>query len=248
MKRILVVPTTLMALLLVTVMLVAPVAAAANPVVTVTVIGADGEPLVGAKVTLYDVDGDKYEDTTDENGTAQVTVPANGTYLVVVKGEYYVLDTVDVAGDTNVTVNASAMHFANLTSTPLAVDAKVLLLAFDDVELTMTTNVTVYAPSSINASFPSEIVKFPYKYVFNHVKYDTKETNETTVTLDMTEDYEVTAYYTKTFYMALEYWLVILLVIIIIAALVIAWSAGAKTAKAMVDEWKQKNRKYVKKK
>jgi len=239
----------LIAVLMAVLMLVTPVAvAAADPVVTITVIGPDGKVVSGAKVTLYDTAGNKYENTTDINGVTEIAVPANGTYLVVVKSEYYILDTVDVSGDVSKTVNASAMYHVNISSTPLSVDAKVMLTAFTYVKVTTTTNITVYAPSSINITFPKEIVKFPYKYTFDKIKYDGVETNETSIVIDMARDYTVTAYYTKTFYMALEYWMVIILVIVIIAALAIAWSAGAKTARAMVEEWRNKSRKFVKKK
>jgi len=234
--------------LLMAVAFTAPATAAASNVVTITVVGPDGKTVSGAKVVLYDTAGNSYENTTDINGVAEISVPANGTYLVVVKASYYIIDTVDVAGDTSKTVNASAMYHVNITSTPLSVDAEVMLLSFNYTKLTLTTNVTVYAPSDINISFPSEITKFPYKYTFDKIKYDGVETNETTVTLDMARDYTVTAYYTKTFYMTMEYWMVILLVIIIIAALAIAWSAGARTAKSMVEEWRERNRKFVKKK
>jgi len=223
--------------------------AATDPTVNITVYGADGQPLENAKVTVYDSAGTVvFEGNTDENGTVSLTVSETGLYLVVVKSEYYILDTINVTGDMNVTIDASTMYHANLTSTPKNVDVKVVLLAFDEVELTMTTNVTVYAPSDINVTYPSEIVEFPYKYVLSKIEYDGRETNETTVTLDMTEDYVVTAYYEKTFYITLEYWMVILLVIIIVAALAIAWSAGARQARAMISEWREKNRKYVKKK
>ena len=223
-------------------------APAADPVVTINVVGPDGAAVEGAKVTLYDTAGNKYENTTDASGAAEIAVPANGTYLVVVKSEYYILDTVDVAGNTSKTVNASAMHHANITSVPLSVDVKVLLQAFNYTELAMTTNVTVYAPSDINVTYPGEVAKFPYKYTLDKIKYDGAETNETAVSLDMTKDYAVTAYYAKTFYMKLEYWMLVLLVAIVIAALAIAWSAGAKTAKAMISDWRSRNRRFVKRK
>ncbi|RLF63146.1 MAG: hypothetical protein DRN30_06980 [Thermoplasmata archaeon] len=224
------------------------VAAASDPVVTITVVGPDGKAVTGAKVTLYDTAGNKYENTTDINGVTKITVPSNATYLLVVKSEYYVLDTVTVSGDTEKTVNASAMHHVNITSTPLSVDTTVMLLAFNYVKLTVTTNVTVYAPSDLNITFPSEIVSFPYKYTFDKIKYDGVETNETTVTIDMARDYTVTGCYTKTFYMTLEYWMVIALVVIVIAALAIAWSAGARTARAAIAEWRARSRRFVKKK
>lgn len=222
---------------------------AEDPTITITVIGYDGEPLANAKVTVYDEAGNTYEGTTDENGTATITVPANASYLIVVKSEYYILDTVTVSGDTNVTIDASKMYYAVLKSTPKSVDVKVVLLAFKDVSLTLSTNVTVYAPSSINVTYPKEIVEVPYKYVLEKIEYDGKETNQTTVTLDMTETYVVTGTYVKTFYLTLEYWLVILLVAVLVVALIVAgFAAGARTATAMVVEWKEKNRKYVRRK
>ena len=242
-------PILALALFVVVLMLVAPVAAAsADPVVTITVVGPDGKTVSGAKVTLYDSAGNKYENTTDINGVTKISVPSNATYMVVVKSSYYVLDTVSVSGDTSKTVNASAMHKANVTSTPLSVDAKVELSAFPYVNITTTTNVTVYAPSTITVTFPEEITKFPYKYTFDKLKYDGVEKTTNSISIDMARDYTVTAYYTKTFYLTLEYWMVIILVLVIIAALAIAWSAGAKKAKAMIEEYRARNRKFVRKK
>lgn len=240
---------TLVIALAVAVMTLTPVvASAADPTLTVTVIGADNKPLADAKVTVYDVSGNKYTNTTDANGVASVTVPANGTYLVVVNSKYYILATVDVAGDTSATINASTMHHANISSTPTSVEATVVLLDFNSTKLKLNTNVTVYAPSSINVTYPKEVVKFPFKYVFDKVTYGSTETNSTTVTIDMATDYDVVAHYTKTFFLALSYWAVIALVVIVIAALAIAWVAGSKTAKAMIAEWRERNRKFVKKK
>jgi len=242
--------TPLLAILMIAVLIAPSITlAASDSTLNVTVIGADGQPLANAKVTVYNKLGNVVEEeTTDENGTVTLTVSETGLYLIVVKDDYYILYDINVTGDMNVTIDASTMHFANLTSEPKSVDVKVVLLAFDDVTLTMTTNVTIYAPSDINVTYPSEITEFPYKYVLDKIEYDGKETNDTTVTLDMLEDYVVTAHYEKTFYITMEYWMVIILVIVLVAALAIAWSAGARQAKAMISEWREKNRKYVKKK
>ena len=250
MRRYALVPALALVLALLVMVSVPHVACAsgADPTVTITVIGKDGKAITGAKVILYDSAGNKYENTTDINGVTKITVPSNATYLAVVKTEYYILDTITVSGDTSYTINASAMHFVNITSTPLSVDVDVMLVAFNYTKIPMTCNVTVYAPSDLNVTFPSEIVKFPYKYVFDKVKYDGVEKNETTVSIDMARDYTITAYYTKTFYMTLEYWVIVVLVIVIIAAIAIAWSAGAKTSKAMIEKWRERNRRFVRRK
>jgi len=249
MRRYALVPAlVLMVALLVVMSASVACASSTDPVVNLTVAGKDGKAITGAKVILYDSAGNTYENTTDINGVTKITVPSNATYLVVVETEYYILDTVTVSGDTDYTVNASTMHYANITSTPLSVDIDVMLVAFNYTKISLTSNVTVYAPSDINVTFPGEIVKFPYKYVFDKVKYDGVEKNETTVSIDMARDYTVTAYYTKTFYMTLEYWVIVILVIVIIAAIAIAWSAGAKTSKAVIEKWRERNRRFVKRK
>jgi len=232
---------------------VAPATFAQGYRVNFTIIGADGEPLANAKVTLYSADGDvEDEGTTDENGTVTLMVSELGPYLVVVKSEYYIIDAINVTTDNmNVTIDASALHYANLTSTPRSVEVTVRHLEFTELQnigIKMSTNVTVYATDTINVTFPKEVVEVPYKYVLDYIKYDTKETNETTITLDMTENYEVTAYYIKTFYLTMEYWVVIILVIIAIIALAVAWSAGASTARAKIAEWRERNRRFVVKK
>jgi len=250
MERYLLAPV--IAIFIVALIMVNPIAATAATAtqynVTIMVVGADKSPLSNATVTLYDVYGNKYEGTTDSRGQAVIAVPANGTYLVVVKAEYYILGTVSVTGDTSYTVDASTMTYANITSTPISVDVKVVLGSFNTVGLTMTTNITVYAPSTINVTFPSEISKFPYKYVFSKVEYNGIESNDTTISLDMTSNYAVTAYYTKSFFVEMNYWIIALIVIIIIAALAIAWSAGTRAAKTMIEEWREENRKFVKRK
>ena len=245
MRSLVFVPVLLMAVLL----LASSTALAADVTVTLSVVGADGQPLANALVTIYNGTGSVVaEGTTDASGKVNFTL-AEATYLVAVKGEYYVLDTISVTVNVAAfTINASAMNHANLTSTPRSVDIEAVLLAFSNATLKMTTNVTVYAPSSINVTYPQEVVAFPFKYVFEKIVYDTAETNKTTVTLDMAKDYAVVAHYTRTFYLALEYWMVIILVLVLIIALAVAWSAGAKAAKAMIEEWRERSRRFVRRK
>jgi len=216
---------------------------AEKPVVTITVYGPDNEPLANARVILYDMDGHSYENTTDENGVTMIEVSENETYLIVVKSNFYILDTVAVSGNTSVTVNASAIHYAEVSSYPISVEADLVLQAFDYVSIPANTNITVYAPSDINITYPGEIYQFPYKYTLDKIVYDSEETNETSVVIDMAADYTVTAHYVKSFYVTLEYWVAGILVVIIIVALAIAFFAAPKTARAGIEE---KARRFVK--
>lgn len=252
MKRYILAP--IIALFIAAIILVNPsvTAAATQYSVAITVVGTSGSPIPNASVILYDTSGMQYTGTTDSNGVATIAVPATGTYLIEVNaGNYIILDTVNVASNTSYTVDATKMKYANITSTPIAVNASVVLGAFNTVQLTQTTNITVYAPSNISITFPSEIPQTPFKYTFSKVVYNGIESNQTTVSIDMTSNYAVTAYYTRTFYLPLgsmNYWMVAILIIIIVAAIAIAWSSGARTAKTMIDQWMEENRRFVRRK
>ena len=241
---------TLIMILAIGSLIVAPMLQAeeANFNVTVTVIGDDGRPLENAQVTLYDSLGNAYTNKTDETGVTVITVPSNATYLVVVKGEYYILDTITVSGDMSYEVNASAMYYANITSEPVSADVILGLTSFEYVNITVTTNVKVYAPSEINVTFPTEIKKFPWRYVLENITYDNTETNESYVELDMAKDYDVKANYRQEFYLKLESWMLYLLVGLLVLAIVIAFFAGTRTARAVVEEWRARNSKFVRRK
>jgi len=242
---------TLIMILAIGSLIVAPMLQAeeANFNVTVTVIGDDGRPLENAQVTLYDSLGNAYTNKTDETGVTVITVPSNATYLVVVKGEYYILDTITVSGDMSYEVNASAMYYANITSEPVSADVILGLTSFEYVNITVTTNVKVYAPSEINVTFPTEIKKFPWRYVLENITYDnTVVENKSYIVLDMAKDYDVKANYRQEFYLKLESWMLYLLVGLLVLAIVIAFFAGTRTARAVIEEWRTRNSKFVRRK
>jgi len=242
---------TLIMILAIGSLIVAPMLQAeeANFNVTVTVIGDDGRPLENAQVTLYDSLGNAYTNETNETGVTIITVPSNATYLVVVKGEYYILDTITVSGDMSYEVNASAMYYANITSEPVSADVILGLTSFEYVNITVTTNVKVYAPSEINVTFPTEIKKFPWRYVLENITYDnTVVENKSYVVLDMAKDYDVKANYRQEFYLQLESWMLYLLVGLLVLAIVVAFFAGTRTARAVVEEWRTRNSKFVRRK
>ncbi len=221
---------------------------AASVDVTIRAIGPDNTALANAKVVLYDIQGNAYEGTTNSTGYVTITVPAPDVYLVVVEGgKFYILDTVNTSATTLYTVNATLMHHANLSSTPTVVDVKVALAGFG-YNVSLTTNTTVYAASDLEVFYPAEVVKFPYKYTFEKIKYDNTETTNTSVTLVMTADYDVVAYYTKQFYLTLELWVAIILVACIVIAILAAMAAGARAAKSVLHEYSEKKRKFVRRK
>jgi len=237
---------TLVALVVLATMLVpivVPVALAQGVTVTITVIGADGSHVAGATVTLIDASGNKYSGTTDSNGVATVEVP-EGVYLVVVAApSYYILSSIDTSATTRVTVDASAMKSVNIMSVPASVDFTIGLASVG-INTTLSTNVTVYAPSTVVVTFPSEVVKFPYRYIFDHLVYDSTETGETSVTIDMASSREVVAYYKQSFYMPLPTWAVVLLIVLVVIAIFVAFRSASAVAKHIIES---QTRRFVRK-
>jgi len=234
--------------MLILAMLVIPVASAETTyTVTVTVVGPDRNPVASATVTFIDSAGNKYSNTTDSSGVTKISVPA-GTYLIVVKASsYYILSSATISASSSVRVDASAMHKADISSVPVSVDISVELTSVK-ISTSISTNATVYAPSTISITFPSEVMKFPFRYVFVNATYDSTSTNETTISLDMAKDYAVVAHYSQQFFIALPSWLVIVLIVIIVLGIVVAFRAGTKTAKSMIEEYVASSRRFVKKK
>jgi len=229
--------------------IVAPAALAQGAVVqgvavTISVIGADGSPVAGATVTLIDASGNTYSNKTDSNGVAVVNVPG-GVYLIVVAApSYYILSSINTSATTSVTVNASAMKYVNISSVPASVDFTIGLTAVG-INATLSTNTTVYAPSTVAISFPSEVVRFPYRYTFDHLVYDSTTSNSTSVTLDMSANRAVTAYYAQSFYVPLPTWAVVVLIVLVVIAVFAAFRSASATAKHIIES---QTKRFVRKK
>jgi len=234
-------------LLLLYTAIVPAVAGATAYTANLTIVGADGNPLKGAEVILYDEQGRQYKGTTDKNGVASIEVPDNGTYLVEVKaGNYIIVDCVHVEGDTSKSIDASKMHYVNITSTPVSVDVSIQCGVLETM-LNVTTNITVYASSTLKITYPEEVTKLPYTYVLQKIVYDGEEIEDKkTVTVQMDKNHGVTGVYEKTFSVSLNMWLAILLAIIIVVAVIVAFIAGGRKAKEVIEEWQKSRLRFVK--
>jgi len=238
----------LLATFLVLVLAVMPLANAATYNIEIDVIGPDNKALGNVDVVLYATTGTSYTNKTNTAGKANFTQTSAGDYLVVVKSTYYIIKKISVSADAKFIVNASEMKYANFTSVPITVDFNLTANGFSKVVLKPSTNKTVYSSEILNATFPKEISKFPYKYVYNYTKYDATTTNKTEISLDMTKNYVVTANYVRQFFFVLEYWMVAAIVIVIVLAIAVAWYASSRTAKAMIENYRASTRKFVKRK
>ena len=237
--------------------LVLPMPAFAMPAykVTLRVIDHEGNPLDSATVEVFHSGGGKVTSgTTNATGYFVFEVLSNGTYVVVISKSYYIVDKFEVAGaDVTKTINLTTGYYKlNASSTPITTNFNLTLTAVPGVVYTdMTTNVTIFLPAGegVKVTFPKEITKYyVWKYTLDKLKYDYTETTENAVSLTMNANREVTAYYTKTFAITLEYWVVAILVVIILLALFVAWRAGARAAREAIAEYRERTRRFVRRK
>lgn len=221
--------------------------------VTITVVGKDGSAVADATVEVFYEDGTSVgRQTTDASGQCTFEVTKNGTYLVVVSKEYLILDYFEVSGS-NATkeINLTSGYYQlNVTSVPTCVSFNLTLGAVSAATYTdAATNATVYVPSGgeVTVSFPKEKKEYyVFKYVLEKVVYDSTETTSSEVTLTMDSDKVVTAHYEKTYAIVLETWMVVALVFVIALALFVAFRAGSHAAKEAIEEYRERSRKFVK--
>lgn len=232
-------------LLLVALVMAVPLAVAHAETVTIEIIDRGGNPVAGATVMLCNATRCPWVNTTDSNGVAVLGVP-NGTYLLLVnKDKLHVLDVVTVSGDTSVVEDLRNMHYANIESKPISVTIKVTPTTFNRT-IELSTPSTLYARMVVNIAFPDKVKAFPYVYSLEKIEYDGNVAeNRTAITLGMDKDCNVTAYYSQQFAVSLDTPTLVALVLVVAVATIVAWRAGAKTAKEAVIEWR---RRFVKKK
>jgi len=227
-----------------------PVALAHDPVVSLTVVAPDGTALANATVKLINVTGGEFSNTTDSTGVVDITVPATGLYYVLVYGDgYYILSVLDVTGDISATVNASIMPALIIQSTELSVDVDVVRSEISNVSVKFSTNTTIYTDSNSNVTitFPAEILKFPYKYTFEKAVYDTTEVTENELSLVVTANTTITAYYAKTLYFVLPTWALLALGVTVAVAIGIVYFA-TRAAKHVIVSLRDQYARFVKRK
>jgi hypothetical protein len=239
-----------LASLLILALVVVPIALAQDPVVSLTVVAPDGSALANATVKLIDTSGREYSNTTDTAGKANITVPATGLYYVVAYGQgYYVLSVVNVTGDISATIKASTMPALNVQSTEASVEFSIARSEISTLALKFATNTTIYTDygKTVTLEFPLEVLKFPYKYTFQKIVYDTTETTNNTVTLTPTANTNVVAYYAKTYYFVLPTWALIALGVTVFVAIGVVMFA-TKATKHVIASIRDDVMQFVKRK
>ncbi len=193
---------------------------------TIQVVGPTNSALSSATVKIFATNGTMITSGTT-NSTGYVTLSlANGTYVALVTGpHYYIFELFKVAGTTKVVINATKLHYVNVTSLPATTSFTAKLDGL--VPVTFNTNVTIYGDKNATLTFPSSFVSFPYMYKFANVKNATGTYNTSTIFVNMTSANQVvTATYTQSIAFTSP------LFMIIVALLLIAVVAGAYFASA----------------
>ena len=240
----------LISMLMIALAVAMPIALAQDPVVSLTVIAPNGSALANATVKLIDASGREYSNTTDTTGEVNITVPATGLYYVVAYGQgYYVLSVLNITGDISATINASAMPAINVQSTEASVEFSIARSEISTLALKFNTNTTIYTDSgkTVTLEFPKEILKFPYKYTFQKIVYDTTETTNNTITLTPTANTTITAYYARTYYFVLPTWALIALGVTVFVAVGVVWFS-TRAAKHVVASIRDDFMQFVKRK
>ena len=80
------------------------------------------------------------------------------------------------------------------------------------------------------------------------IVYDYTETTANEVSFTVNADRVVTAHYERQFAIVLEPWILALLAVVIAVSLFVAWRAAGATAKEVVEEYRERARRFVKRK
>jgi len=193
---------------------------------TIQVVNPSNQAVSSASVYVYFLNGTQVTSgTTNSTGYVQFSL-ANGTYLVFVKDthEYY-FALVKVAGTTKAVINATKMHYVNITSVPVTTSFT-LKPDHTNATISLNTNATVFGDKNATIVFPSSFVSFPYEYKLSSVKNATTTVSTGTIFANMTgANQVVTATYTGSIAFTSPMFLAIIgvIVIVIIAG---AWYAG----------------------
>jgi len=193
---------------------------------TLQVVGPTGQAVASAPVYVYFLNGTQVTTgTTNSTGYVQFAL-ANGTYLVFVKGSHrYYFALVKVAGATKAVINATKMHYVNITSVPVTTSFT-LKPDNTNVSISLNTNTTVFGDKNATIVFPSSFISFPYQYKLSSVKNATTTVSTGKIFANMTgANQVVTATYTGSIAFTSPMFLAIVgvILIVIIAG---AWYAG----------------------
>jgi len=212
----------------------------------------DGKVAANADYKIYYTNGSlATSGTLDSDGMAEFNLTDNATYIaLVITSEESIIDDFDVPQITdpanqtpvNITINATSLYALNVSSalkeeawgvSPPSVQVKFVPEAYENFSYTFSTNWTIYTVLRNNLTFPNETKSGVWTFVLTNITVDSSEySNVTTVTVPMTDNTDVVAYY-ELKYPVLEPIYLILIAVLIGVALVAVVIVSGKKAQGM---------------
>ena len=218
-------------------------------------IKPDGKVASNADYKIYYTNGSLAKSgVLDADGMAKFNLTDNATYIaVVITAQETIIDDFDVPKITdpvnqtpvNITVNASALYALNVSSAlteavwgvnPPSVKVEFVPESYPSFKYSFNTNWTIYTMLRNNLTFPNETTSGIWTFVLKNITVDSsKYTNVTTITIPMTDDTDVVAYY-ELKYPVLEPTYLIIIALLIGLALVAVVIVSGKKAKSIARQ------------
>ena len=218
-------------------------------------IKPDGKVASNADYKIYYTNGSLAKSgVLDADGLAKFNLTDNATYIAVVItakesiiDDFSVPEITDPVNETpvNVTINASALYALNVSSALTeavwgvgapSVKVEFVPESYPSFKYSFNTNWTIYTMLRNDLTFPNESTSGIWTFVLKNITVDSSEyTNVTTITIPMTDDTNVVAYY-ELKYPVLEPVYLILIAVLIGLALVAVIIVSGKKAKSIARE------------
>ena len=215
-------------------------------------IKPDGKVAANADYKIYYTNGSLTKSgVLDADGKAKFNLTDNATYIAVVItakesiiDDFSVPEITDPVNETpvNVTINASALYALNVSSALTeaiwgvgapSVEVEFVPESYSSFKYSFNTNWTIYTMLRNDLTFPNESTSGIWTFVLKNITVDSsKYTNVTTVTIPMTDDTDVIAYY-ELKYPVLEPVYLILIAVLSGLALVAVVIVSGKKAQGM---------------
>ena len=212
----------------------------------VRVIGPDNTPADGVMVKAVNGTTVIAKGTTNSTGWVDLALK-NGTIVFVV--DYNTTaDAVVVAAvttyeneslNTPIVINMTTLHVVKIRSTGTKVNVTVVEPK-TETELSYVANESmVYTTDELNYTYPREVSKFPYRYVFKELRYDGSTTTDNFVSIAPTTDIEITGVYERQWWIALTTEQLVIILIASAAIILILLAVTRGGARAIMEHRRQ---------
>ncbi|RLA93095.1 MAG: hypothetical protein DRG69_07690 [Deltaproteobacteria bacterium] len=248
----------MLGILLLLVLVTAPAMAYETPI-NFKAIKPDGKVASNADYKIYYTNGSlAVSGVLDADGEASFNLTDNATYIaLIVTSAESILDDFSVPTITdpvnqtpvNITINATTLYALNVSSalarsiwgvSAPSVSVELVPENYTKFNYTFSTNWTVYTMLRNNLTFPNETKSGIWTFVLENITVDgSVYTNVTTVTIPMTDDTNVVAYYELKYPVLEPIYLIIIAGLIglaLIAVVIVSGKKAKATVRAKVED------------